>query len=137
MVDTGKGIEQSEMGSLFNMFGKLNRTALQNSAGLGMGLKVCKQSVEANGGRISVQSAGADQGCEFTFSFKAQIEQSDKLEHDIDDIFDKGLLGGVRKKMSNDVRDSFSELNISDDENRIRMILPDGSNPEKNFDIDN
>ncbi len=69
--DTGKGIKKSEMGSLFDMFGKLNRTALQNSEGLGMGLRVCKLSVEANGGRISVNSAGVNKGCEFKFSFKA------------------------------------------------------------------
>ena len=75
--DTGKGIANSEMGSLFDMFGKLNRTAPQNSAGLGMGLKVCKLCVEANGGRISVYSAGVKRGCEFKFSFKAKIEQSD------------------------------------------------------------
>lgn len=42
IVDTGRGIQKSEMGSLFNMFGTPNRMALQNSTGLGMGLKVCK-----------------------------------------------------------------------------------------------
>ena len=69
--DTGKGIKKCEIGSLFDMFGKLNRTALQNSAGLGIGLRVCKLSVEANGGRIKVYSAGVNRGCQFEFSFNA------------------------------------------------------------------
>ena len=46
VADSGKGIKPSEKKNLFKMFGKLNRTASQNSAGLGMGLMVCKQSIE-------------------------------------------------------------------------------------------
>ncbi len=42
VVDTGKGIKKSELSELFNMFGKLNRTATQNSEGLGLGLMVSK-----------------------------------------------------------------------------------------------
>ena len=39
--DTGKGISKEDMPKLFNMFGKLKRTAEINSEGLGMGLMIC------------------------------------------------------------------------------------------------
>ena len=34
------------------MFGKLERTADMNSDGIGLGLRICKQLVEQNGGSI-------------------------------------------------------------------------------------
>ena len=60
IIDDGKGITDDEMTELFNMFGKLKRTASLNNNGIGMGLMICKQLVEQNGGSISVKSNGAD-----------------------------------------------------------------------------
>ena len=40
--DTGVGIDAIELESIFSCFGKLNRTAGINSAGLGLGLKIVK-----------------------------------------------------------------------------------------------
>jgi signal transduction histidine kinase len=52
--DTGIGIKQEDLGKLFSMFGKLQRTASMNSEGIGLGLQICKQLVEQNGGQIKV-----------------------------------------------------------------------------------
>ena len=52
VIDSGAGIKASEMASLFQMFGKLNRTAEQNSEGLGMGLLICQNLVRCNHGTI-------------------------------------------------------------------------------------
>ena len=43
---------------LFKMFGKLNRTADQNSEGLGFGLMICNSVVKNYNGTIEVFSAG-------------------------------------------------------------------------------
>ena len=76
MVDTGKGIAHDEMDRLFNMFGKLKRTAEQNSEGIGLGLMICKQLVEINGGTIKVDSKGIDKGSvfQFTMNMKPPME---------------------------------------------------------------
>ena len=37
---------------LFNKFGKLERTATMNHAGIGLGLTIVKQIVECAGGKI-------------------------------------------------------------------------------------
>ena len=41
IVDTGKGIREDEMAKLFTRFGKLVRTAANNSEGIGLGLMIC------------------------------------------------------------------------------------------------
>ena len=60
MFDSGKGIKQDDMQKLFTMFGKLRRTASINSDGIGMGLMICKELVELNGGTISAYSDGVN-----------------------------------------------------------------------------
>ena len=70
--DTGIGIKQSDIENLFTLFGKLQRSADLNSEGLGLGLRICKQIVEQNGGKIYVESAGENKGSCFTFSMKME-----------------------------------------------------------------
>jgi signal transduction histidine kinase len=60
IVDTGRGILKEDISRLFELFGKLLRTAEMNSEGIGMGLMICKNLVEKSGGEISVQSRGED-----------------------------------------------------------------------------
>ena len=56
--DTGVGIEADDISKLFSKFGKLHRTADINSEGLGLGLTIVKQIVEAGGGQVNVESEG-------------------------------------------------------------------------------
>ena len=58
------------MPKLFNLFGKILRTADQNHEGIGMGLMICKNLVELNGGKLDVHSDGEDRGATFMFSMK-------------------------------------------------------------------
>ena len=68
--DTGKGILAEEMPKLFNLFGKLKRTAEINSEGIGMGLMICQNLVKMNGGTIEVHSNGENCGSVFSFCMK-------------------------------------------------------------------
>lgn len=45
--DTGIGIAEEDKNKLFNLFGKLESTALINTTGIGLGLSICKKIVEA------------------------------------------------------------------------------------------
>ena len=48
--DTGAGIAREDFPKLFTRFGKLQRTALMNSDGIGLGLNMVRQIVELGGG---------------------------------------------------------------------------------------
>ena len=46
-----------------------------NSEGIGMGLMICQNLVQLNGGKITVYSAGEEQGSTFKFTMKMQCEE--------------------------------------------------------------
>ena len=55
---------------LFSRFGKLHRTAELNNEGIGLGLTIVKQIVEASGGSIIAESGGPNRGSCFIFSMQ-------------------------------------------------------------------
>ena len=73
IVDDGVGIASEDFPTLFTRFGKLNRTAEQNSTGIGLGLMIVKQIVEKNGGKIEVHSDGIGKGTCMMFSMKMEL----------------------------------------------------------------
>lgn len=98
VVDTGKGFAEKEGKNLFKMFGKLKGTADMNVDGIGLGLMICKQLIEFNGGQISITSEGIDMGATVSFTFKATMEDSEQdeleTEKEIDILCDKSLNNG-------------------------------------------
>ena len=70
MKDTGSGIDKADFGKLFTRFGKLKRTAVQNSDGIGLGLTIVKQIVESSCGAVDVQSEGIGKGSLFRVSMQ-------------------------------------------------------------------
>ncbi|HWJ05213.1 MAG TPA: PAS domain-containing protein [Steroidobacteraceae bacterium] len=70
--DTGIGIAPTHVAQLFEPFGQVHRRRGRTYAGAGMGLAVCRQLVEAMGGRIGVDSTpGAGSRFWFTLPMAA------------------------------------------------------------------
>ncbi|MDR0952384.1 MAG: HAMP domain-containing histidine kinase [Oscillospiraceae bacterium] len=66
--DTGTGIAPETIGHLFERYPKDERVGL--ATGIGLGLYICKQYVEAQGGQISIDSTpGAGTAVTFTLPF--------------------------------------------------------------------
>ncbi len=64
--DAGPGIPLEELPLLFEKFVRLKRDLASTTRGLGLGLYICKQLVEAMKGRIWVESSGCPgEGCRF------------------------------------------------------------------------
>jgi len=67
IVDEGIGITSEQLGKLFRIDEKFKSTGTAGEKGTGLGLIICKEFVEKNGGEISVQSAPG-KGSVFSFT---------------------------------------------------------------------
>jgi signal transduction histidine kinase len=65
VTDTGKGIAQEFLPFVFDRFRQGEETASREHGGLGLGLSIARQLVEAHQGNITVSSAGEGKGATF------------------------------------------------------------------------
>jgi two-component system, sensor histidine kinase len=63
--DTGIGISQDVLPSIFDLFVQGSRSAARSDGGLGLGLTIVKRLVELHGGTVTASSPGLDRGSEF------------------------------------------------------------------------
>jgi len=66
VADTGQGITDGFLASVFEPFRQADESTTRANGGLGLGLSIVKHLVEAHSGTVSVDSAGKDQGATFT-----------------------------------------------------------------------
>jgi signal transduction histidine kinase len=74
--DYGKGIAAKDQSGLFTRFYQVNRSNAQPTQGLGLGLYITRQIVEAHGGTISVESTEGE-GTTFTIRLPLLEESAD------------------------------------------------------------
>ena len=124
VLDTGKRIIEEGTSKLFQMFGKLKRTAKMNSEGIGMGLMICQKLVDKNGGTISVHSEGENKGSVFSFTMKMKRYEEDALQRVIEaDEEQSSLDGGSDDSVSKD--DSMSKDDSDgQDEDATKAVAP-------------
>jgi PAS domain S-box-containing protein len=77
--DQGLGIVPDELSQLFERFHRGDVAERFRIRGTGLGLALCRQIVEAHGGRIWAESPGLDQGS--TFSFALPVPQISGSNH--------------------------------------------------------
>ena len=70
--DTGVGIDPEEATKLFSMFSRAKDASKANVSGTGLGLYVAKQMLEAQKGRIWVESEGKGKGSVFHIELQAK-----------------------------------------------------------------
>ena len=68
--DTGVGIPEEDLGKLFRVDSYFTSRGTGKEEGTGLGLLLCKECVEKNGGNISVES---EPGKGSTFSFSVPL----------------------------------------------------------------
>ncbi len=67
VIDQGIGISDKEMGRIFESFHRVDGSDSGSIGGYGLGLYISKRLIEAQGGKIEVESA-LNQGSKFSFS---------------------------------------------------------------------
>ena len=65
--DTGVGMDEEQVASLFNVDKKTSRPGTNNELGTGFGLILCQEFVQKNGGELSVESSPG-KGSIFSFT---------------------------------------------------------------------
>jgi signal transduction histidine kinase len=71
VTDTGHGIPPEALPHVFEKFFHVDKTLTRPYGGMGLGLALCKEVVEAHGGRIWVESKGLAQGATTGFLIPA------------------------------------------------------------------
>ena len=68
VIDNGIGIAKENQGGIFNKFYQVDSSFTRAVGGMGVGLAVAKEIVEAHGGKIWVESEGVGRGAKFCFT---------------------------------------------------------------------
>jgi signal transduction histidine kinase len=79
--DNGIGISQARSAKIFNLFGQEEHPLTIRGGGLGIGLAVVRDLVEAHGGAIVARSPGEHRGCEFIVTLPIRRESPGTSEY--------------------------------------------------------
>jgi signal transduction histidine kinase/CheY-like chemotaxis protein len=111
--DSGPGIEAKFLPFVFDAFRQADASATREHGGLGLGLAIARQLVEAHGGTIEAASA-SDRGARFDVFLPSVVEQPHPASVVVDaggsDTVDSSLLTGV-------------DVLIVDDDEDARLLL--------------
>jgi len=111
--DSGSGIEPKFLPHVFDAFRQADGSATREHGGLGLGLAIARQLVEAHGGTIEARSAGKDRGAVFEVFLPSVIESHQPVRASTDaggEAVDSSLLAGV-------------DVLVVDDDEDARLLL--------------
>lgn len=102
VIDQGVGLQQDNLEHIFDLFSQAaSPTASHAREGLGIGLSLVRQLVEAHGGTVQARSPGLGKGCTFTVS----LPLCDTAEHrraEMTEPMRQGRLEGTRVLLVDD-----------------------------------
>ncbi len=80
VTDTGAGIDPEFLPHVFERFSQADHTSGRRLGGVGLGLSIARELVEAHKGRITASSAGAGQGSTFVVTLPVDVTTSVEQE---------------------------------------------------------
>jgi hypothetical protein len=128
VADSGEGIEPAMLPHVFEPFQQADSTTTRSHQGLGLGLAIVRQLVEAHGGRVRVDSPGRGQGA--TFVVELPIVALRERRADGRAVFEAGRgtgarLDGLRVLVVDDHGDARELLGLVLREHGAEVLLAD------------
>ena len=74
VFDTGEGMDEGELNSLFQMFSRATAGTQLHAEGAGLGLYVARQFIEMHGGKIWAESPGKGKGSAFIIQLPIKLD---------------------------------------------------------------
>ena len=108
--DTGIGLRADMLKRVFKMFEQVDRSYAQVSGGLGIGLTLVKQLVEAQGGSVQAESPGLGQGSTFSVRLPLASAQLDNRSSPFSDPSIAKSAAPRRILIADDNEDAASSL---------------------------
>ena len=109
--DTGIGLSQNNLKTIFNSFSQADNSTTRQYGGTGLGLSICKGLVENMNGEIWAES-NAGEGSSFYFT--CRLEKSDAE-------YSPGLTGVINREDS--AKEDVFKLLIVEDDSISRMVM--------------
>lgn len=107
VADDGIGIAPEFLPHVFDRFRQGDGTSTRNHAGLGLGLSIAKQLVEAHNGSIRAESGGAGQGTAFIVTLPINGETHDAAADPVvEQLDDETRLDGIHVLVVDDEEDA-------------------------------
>jgi PAS domain S-box-containing protein len=119
--DTGVGIPSEHLPHIFERFRQVDSSTTRTHGGLGLGLAIVRHLVEAHGGDVAAESAGAGQGATFIVTLPIRAVQADgagdrpsppAIAERLTPAEERRSLDGVRVLAVDDDEDSLELLRL-------------------------
>jgi len=108
--DNGIGIDQSNLGGVFNMFSQIESALGRSRGGLGIGLSLVKRLVEMHGGNVEAMSAGLGMGSSFKVTLPVFETEAAMSLSGPETFLSKGATGTRRILIVDDNEDAADSL---------------------------
>lgn len=117
IIDEGIGIPEKELETIFNPFTESSRTA-SKACGVGLGLSICKEFIEAHSGDIWVENNKLTSGVTFNFTIPTNLlslsKNSDLLSNTNKEKNCKNIIhGSLKKDLLPSKKEHFALIGIS------------------------
>lgn len=142
VIDTGIGIPQDKLQTIFDSFSQANSSDSRKYGGTGLGLSISKQFIKLMGGKLIVESV-VNSGSTFSFALHLPIGSSENLlQQKSSEEIDGNILDGLKILLVDD--NSGNRIVCRDTlESKSKVIIEEATNgqeavallSEKDFDI--
>jgi PAS domain S-box-containing protein len=110
VIDSGEGIDPGFIEFVFERFRQDDGSTTRSHKGLGLGLSIVKQLVEAHGGSVSAHSDGKGHGAKFTVTLPATLEAQALVPDAVESEEPLPSLEGVRVLLVDDEPDTIDVM---------------------------